>query len=62
MILNVFSLFSWSSLAQVSRCQAKPQRALVDEDFTSAHKLAFDMYVDLAMVLKLLIHCFPALH
>ncbi|CAO3564264.1 unnamed protein product [Mortierella alpina] len=27
----------------VSRCQAKPQRALVDEDFTSAHKLAFDI-------------------
>ncbi|KAF8949385.1 Phosphatidylinositol-4-phosphate 5-kinase [Entomortierella lignicola] len=27
----------------VSRCQAKPQRPLVDEDFTSAHKLAFDM-------------------
>ncbi|KAF9290047.1 Phosphatidylinositol-4-phosphate 5-kinase [Linnemannia elongata] len=27
----------------VSRCQAKPQRPLVDEDFTSAHKLAFDI-------------------
>ncbi|KAF9974189.1 Phosphatidylinositol-4-phosphate 5-kinase [Actinomortierella ambigua] len=27
----------------VSRCNAKPQRALVDEDFTSAHKLAFDI-------------------
>ncbi|KAG0209797.1 Phosphatidylinositol-4-phosphate 5-kinase [Mortierella sp. GBA43] len=27
----------------VSRCQAKPHRALVDEDFTSAHKLAFDI-------------------
>ncbi|KAF9967915.1 Phosphatidylinositol-4-phosphate 5-kinase, partial [Modicella reniformis] len=26
----------------VSRCQAKPRRPLVDEDFTSAHKLAFD--------------------
>ncbi|KAF9381587.1 Phosphatidylinositol-4-phosphate 5-kinase [Mortierella sp. AD011] len=27
----------------VSRCQAKLQRPLVDEDFTSAHKLAFDI-------------------
>ncbi|KAF8955473.1 Phosphatidylinositol-4-phosphate 5-kinase [Entomortierella lignicola] len=27
----------------VSRCNAKPQRALVDEDFTAAHKLAFDI-------------------
>ncbi|KAI8603466.1 hypothetical protein EDD21DRAFT_302249 [Dissophora ornata] len=27
----------------VSRCQAKPRRELVDEDFTSAHKLAFDI-------------------
>ncbi|ORY97082.1 hypothetical protein BCR41DRAFT_314706 [Lobosporangium transversale] len=27
----------------VSRCQAKVQRPLVDEDFTSAHKLAFDI-------------------
>ncbi|KAF9924650.1 Phosphatidylinositol-4-phosphate 5-kinase [Linnemannia zychae] len=27
----------------VSRCQAKPDRPLADEDFTSAHKLAFDI-------------------
>ncbi|KAF9316519.1 Phosphatidylinositol-4-phosphate 5-kinase [Linnemannia elongata] len=27
----------------VSRCNAKPQRMLVDEDFTAAHKLAFDI-------------------
>ncbi|CAO3569510.1 unnamed protein product [Mortierella alpina] len=27
----------------VSRCNAKPQRALVDEDFGAAHKLAFDI-------------------
>ncbi|KAF9924428.1 Phosphatidylinositol-4-phosphate 5-kinase [Linnemannia zychae] len=27
----------------VSRCNAKPQRNLVDEDFTAAHKLAFDI-------------------
>ncbi|KAF9108169.1 Phosphatidylinositol-4-phosphate 5-kinase [Mortierella sp. AM989] len=27
----------------VSRCNAKPQRALVDEDFRAAHKLAFDI-------------------
>ncbi|KAG0288597.1 Phosphatidylinositol-4-phosphate 5-kinase [Dissophora globulifera] len=27
----------------VSRCNAKPQRALVVEDFTAAHKLAFDI-------------------
>ncbi|KAF9420904.1 Phosphatidylinositol-4-phosphate 5-kinase, partial [Entomortierella beljakovae] len=27
----------------VSRCNAKPQRALVDDDFKAAHKLAFDI-------------------
>ena len=27
----------------VSRCEAKPQRELEDEDFSAAHKLAFDM-------------------
>jgi len=28
----------------VSRCTAKPWRALEPEDFTTAHKLAFDMW------------------
>ena len=40
---NTFKTIRCHDLLSVSRCQAKPQRPLVDEDFTSAHKLAFDM-------------------